>query len=252
MQSISKYTSENKAAFFYWLVFGISFSLGFIFSSLKDFLTSPGFSLWMLTALLLYATGAALKHLPLRYRLSRSGMSVKNMPLFVFLLAGHFCIFSGVIFFSESAVKKMFITVPSLVKSTSGNPNILVTILAATFITWLVFRPRREIRKKVTFSSKNLFIMELVADIFLLVAVSILSFAFWEKGVFALLTRKPVSNIGDVWFMFVFLSITYILFYLPLRYLFLIEDYHHGGTWKRLLLIFGLLLLKSLLEILKI
>lgn len=252
MQPINKYTRENKAAFFDWLVFGISFSLGFIFASLKDFLTSPGFSLWMLTALLLYAIGAALKHLPLRYRMSRSGMSVKKMPTLVFLVIGHFCIFFVVIFFSIPALKKMFTSGAALVKRTSGNPDILVSLLVAIFITWLVFRPKSEIIEKITLSSKSLFIMELMADLFLVVAVSILSFAFWEKGVFALLTRKPVSNIGDVWFMFVFLSMAYILFYLPLRYLFLIDDHNHGGTWKRLLLIFGLLLLKSLFEILKI
>ena len=179
-------------------------------------------------------------------------MSVKIMPLFVFLLAGHFFIFSVVIYFSASVVKKMFTSASSIVKTTSENPDILVTILAAIFITWLVFRPKRVIRKKVTISAKNLFIMELVADIFLVVAVSIFSFAFWEKGVVAMLTRKAVSSISDVWFLFVLLSITYILFYLPLRYLFLIEDHNHRGTWKRLLLIFGLLLLKSLFEIVKI
>ncbi len=250
MQPISKYNPENKAAYFDWLVFGISFSLGFIFTSLKDFLTSPGFSLWMLTALLLYTIGAALKHLPLRYRLSKSEMPVKIMPLFVFLLSGHFFIFSVVIYFSASVVKKMITS--TIIKTTSENPDILVTILAAIFITWLVFRPKRVIRKKVTISAKNLFIMELVADIFLVVSVSIFSFAFWEKGVVAMLTRKAVSSISDVWFLFVLLSITYILFYLPLRYLFLIEDHNHRGTWKRLLLIFGLLLLKSLFEIVKI
>ena len=252
MQPFNKYTPENKAAFFDWLVFGISFSLGFIFTSLKDFLTSPGFSLWMLTALLLYAIGAALKHLPLGYRMSRSGMSVKKMPILVFLVVGHFCIFFVVIFFSIPALKKMFTSGAALVKRTSDNPDILISLLAAIFISWLVFRPKTEIREKMTLSSNSLFIMELIADIFLVVAVSILSFAFWEKGVVALLTRKAVNNIGDVWFLFVFLSITYILFYLPLRYLFLIDDNNHRGTWKRLLLIFGLLLLKSLLEIVKI
>ncbi len=252
MMPISKYIFKNKAAYFDWLVFGISFSLGFIFTSLRDFLTSPGFSLWMLAALLLYSMGAALKHLPLRFRLSNSGMPVKKMPILIFLVIGHFCIFYMVIFFSISAIKKIFTAGSAIVKSTAGNPDILIAILAAIFITWLVFRPKREISRKVIYSGKNLFIMELVADILLVIAVSILSFAFWEKGVVALLTRKTVSNIGDIWFLFVFLSITYILFYLPLRYLFLIDDHNHSGTWKRLLLIFGLLLLKSLFEILKI
>jgi hypothetical protein len=252
MLNTHKYNQESKAALFDWLVFGISFSMGFIFTSLKDFVASPGFTIWMLAALLLYTIGAALKHLPLRYRLGRSGKAIKEIPLFYFLLAGHFCIFCIVVFFSEPAVIKLFASGPAPVKSKPDNPNILRPILAAIFVTWLIFRPKRVVRKKINFSANSLFIMELVADIFLVAGVSILSFAFWEKGIFALLTRKPVSSIGDVWFLFVFLSITYILFYLPLRYLFLIEDYQEGATWKRLLLIFGLLLLKSLLEILRI
>ena len=102
------------------------------------------------------------------------------------------------------------------------------------------------------FSAKYLFRRELVADIFLLAAVSILSFVFWEKGIISLLSHRKTASVGDVWFLFVFLAIAYIIFYLPLRYLFLVEDHFSRKTWRRMLLIFAFLLIKSLFEMLKI
>lgn len=248
MSRSQDYIQQNKSAIFDWLVFSFSFSMGFIFPTLKEFVVSPGFSFWMFIALLLYISGAALKHLPIRYRLNSKGRHVKEFPLFIFLLVGHFFIFVVVVISSSSAILKIFGSTPSAFKI-SEDTNILIIILTAIFITWLIFRPKREVRGQKNISQKTLFWMEMVADLLLVAGVSILSFAFWEKGLFSIMTYRPVSSINDIWVLFVFLSITYVFFYLPLRYLFLIEDYTAKGTWKRLLLIFALLLLKSLFEI---
>jgi hypothetical protein len=58
MRTTKDYIQKNNTALFDWLVFAISFSLGFIFPGLKAFASSPSFSFWMLAALLLYISGA--------------------------------------------------------------------------------------------------------------------------------------------------------------------------------------------------
>jgi len=125
-------------------------------------------------------------------------------------------------------------------------------IILAVFITWLVMHNKKQVKKQNRFSENYLFYRELVADIFLLAAVSFLTFAFWEKGILALLAKRPSAGILDIWFLFVFLSIAYILFYLPLRYLFLLEDHSSRQTWQRMLFFFGLLLVRSLFVMLGI
>lgn len=252
MQKQADYIQQNKAALFDWLVFGISFSMGFIFPTFSNFAYSKGFPFWMLSATLLYTAGAWLKHRPICYRLMRSGKSVSPVPLLLFLLIGHWMIFLTVIILSSPAIRIIIGLPPVTKESPVSGLFTFLSVVIALIITWLVFRTKKKIKKPVSYSPGYLYRRELVADVFLLTAVSILSFAFWEKGVIALLTRKPASTIGDVWFLFVFLSICYVLFYLPLRYLFLIEDHFSRQTWRRLLLIFGLLLLRSLLELLKI
>ncbi len=246
------YIQQNKSALFDWLVFFISLSLGIAFPSLRDFISSHHFTNWMLAALLLYTIGTLLKHKPVYYRLIRSGKPIRKVPFLFFLLIGHWLIFLMVIIFSESSIRRIFHLPPIDSRKGSDGWIIFASITIATLITAIVFRSRRKIKNIDQLSSTALLRQEIVGEVFLIAAVSILSFVFWEKGILTLLTAKPTATIGDVWFMFVFLTICYILFYLPLRYLFLIEDYSNRKTWKRMLLIFGLLLLKSLFEMLKI
>jgi hypothetical protein len=92
MHSSKDYIRQNKTALFDWLVFWISLSLGFIYPSLRDFVISPSFSYWMMTALLLYSIGAMLKHLPLYYRLISSGKSPRQISYLLLLVTGHWII----------------------------------------------------------------------------------------------------------------------------------------------------------------
>ena len=252
MNKQQSYIQENKSALFDWFVFSISISLGFVFPTFKDFLISPAFSYSIVAALLLYAIGSWLKHLPLCYRMMRTGKFPEQISLLLFLAIGHWLIFFTIILFSEYAVRKFLGLAPVKQQNTGDGLFILGSIVLATFITWLVFRSKKRIKEAGKFSETYLFHRELVADILLIAGVSIFSFAFWEKGIIALLTARSTATIRDVWFMFIFLSIAYILFYLPLRYLFLIEDHSSRQTWRRLLLIFGFLLIRSLLEMIKI
>jgi hypothetical protein len=250
MQQKLKY-HQSRSAIFDWLVFIISLSLGFVFPTLKHFADSSQFAYWMLAALMFYTFGAWLKHQPVYYRLLSSGKQTEKMPALLFIILGHWLIFMMVEQFAEPAIRTIFDFPPVNPKRTEGE-IVLVSGLVATFVTWLVFRSARKSITKKKLSSTYLFRREVIADIFLVGSISILSFLFWEKGVMAFLSSKPTVTINDVWLSFGMLSIAYVLFYLPLRYLFLIEDYSNRQTWKRLSLIFGLLMLKVLFELLNI
>ncbi len=243
--------AQSRTAIFDWLFFIISLSLGFIFPTVKQFAASSQFAYWMLAALLFYTLGVWLKHQPVYYRLLTSGRQIAKMPAILFIILGHWIIFMMVEQFSEPAIRAIF-DLPAINTKRTDGEVVLVSGLVATFVTWLVFRSARKSITKKKLSSTYLFRRELMADIFLVGSISILSFLFWEKGVMAFLISKPATSVKDIWLSFAILSISFILFYLPLRYLFLIEDYSNRQTWKRLLLIFGLLLLKALFEMLHI
>jgi hypothetical protein len=242
----------NRPAFFDWLVFFISFSLGFVFTGLRDFETSPSFSYLMLAALLLYTAGAWLKHRPLSYRVTTTGESLREVPYMLFLLCGHWVIILTAIILAGPAVRKTFSLPPLNDKGPVNGLLILGGIMVSMFITWIVFRPKKRKHFNKTYAAPYLFRRELVADILLIAGVAILSFVFWDTGIMTLLTHARTNSFGDLWFLFIMLAICFMLFYLPLRYLFFIEDHSNRQTWKRLLLIFALILLKSFFEMLRI
>lgn len=243
---------DNRAALFDWITFGASFCMGFMFPSLYEFAKSPDFPYWMLFTALLYGTGAWLKHRPLCHRLMLQNKDAASVPFFLFLLIGHFIIFLVVLIASIPAWREI-LGLPKLThESSDGSLTLFLSMVGALLISWFVFRPKKRLKNAAAHTGVYFFRREMVADILLMVSVSVLSFAFWEKGVMAMLISRPTANAGDIWFLFIFLSICYIFFYLPLRYLFLVEDHSRKGTWKRLLFIFGLLLLRSLFELLRL
>lgn len=241
---------QNRAAVFDWMVFTISLSLGFIFPSLGQFVSSPEFTWWMLGVLVCYTLGSWLKHLPLSYRLSIS--PGRDIPWVIFLLAGHFVLCLFLIIFAESAFRKIFHLHPVNENSSTNGWFIIVTMFLSTYITWLVYRTKKLKKNRKIPSSEFLFRRELVADILLTASVSVLTFVTWEKGIMGLLNGRSIHSFSDVWFLFVFFAIAYIICYLPLRYLYLIEDHTSRQTWRRMLLIFAFLLLRSFFEIVRI
>ena len=243
---------QNKAATFDWLVFAISFSLGFVFPSLRELIISPLFSYLMLAALVLYILGSWLKHFPLYYRLITTGDENKRVPYTLFLIVGHFVLMIIVIIFSMRAAENIIGIKPGTRKEASGGWIVFISMIGAFIFTWLVFRNKSKLKTRKVFSPAMLFRRELAGDICLVTAVSMFSFVFWEKGVIAMLSSRHNTSLSDIWFLFVFLALGYMLCYLPLRYLFLVEDHFSNKTWKRMLLIFGLLLLKALFEMLNV
>lgn len=246
------FLQENKSALFDWMVFLTSFSLGFIFPSLLDLIVSPWFSYLILAALLIYIAGAWLKHFPLYYRLNETGDSPLRMPFTIFLIIGHWCLMLAIVLFSISTIRRLAGIKIIVTEDGSNGYDILIAIVAAAFITWLIFRGKTNLKSRMGVSASYLVRRELVADICLVIAVSIFSFAFWEKGIMVLLANRPTVSFTDIWYLFLFLVIAYMLCYLPMRYLFLVEDHFSIRTWKRMLLIFALLLLRSLLEMINI
>ena len=185
--------------------------------------------------------------MPLFDRMQRTGISPREIPYKFFLFIGHWMVMYAVILISLRAVTKLFRI--GTIKNTDAAFG---GIILAVFITWLVMHNHKQVKKQNRYSENYLFWRELVADIFLLAAVSFLNFAFWEKGILTLLANRPSAGIIDIWFLFIFLSIAYILYYLPLRYLFLVEDHSSRQTWQRMLFFFGLLLVRSLFVMLEI
>ncbi len=245
------YFEQNRAAIFDWTVLTTSFLLGFIFPSLSAFYSYHWFSFWMLGAFLLYMIGAWLKHLPLYTRMIREGRSPGGMSLLLFLLIGHWLILFTVLLFAAPAIQKIM--------QLPGNPEndpvsgwiVLVNMLISLFCTWLVFRHQKSLKHPGKYSANNLFYRELVADIFLCASVSVLTFAFWQNGIMTIFNGRAFHSFSDVWASFLLLAMAYVLFYLPLRYLYLVEDHSSRQTWRRMLFIFGLLLVRSVFVMLE-
>jgi hypothetical protein len=248
MKKVTESIQYHRPALFDWLVFITSFLLGFVFPDLEEFVISPWFSYMMLGGLVFYIAGAILKHVPLRDRLSSPLTPPREIHYALFLVVGHWMIMLVALIFSSRAFNTI-LGLPSK-KEADGIPVGLLMVLAGV-LTVIVYRSKKTKTKKKEYGERYLFRRELIADIFLFTGVSVFTFIFWEKGIMALLSYKPATGFSDLWFLFILLSITYVLFYLPLRYLYLLEDRSHQQTWKRMLFIFGFLLLRSLFEILK-
>ena len=245
-----EYNSDNRAALFDWLVFLTSVSLGFVFPTFMSLLTSPAFSLILFFTLLAYVIGTWLKHLPLYYRMLKNGRSAREIPYYIFLVIGHWLVILIALLFSESAFRKLF-HLKQASRTTEGWTTFIFIILS-TFITWLVFHHRKRIKEAEYYKNDYLYWRETIGDALLLLSVSVLTFVFWERGVMAGLSRGSISGFQDIAFKFLFLGLGYMFVYLPLRYLFLVEDHSSKATWRRLMFIFALVLLRSLFEMLGI
>lgn len=237
---------QNKPALFDWSVIILSTILGLFFPTLGDFAGTAGFSYWMMAAFVVYVLGAALKDLPLGRRLSTPGYPVRPVPYLILLLIGHWLIMLVVVILSEKAFRSVAGLPPLAPGYSADGTSVFIFILLSLFVTWLVYRTKSNRRKRKVLPPQLLTGVELVADILLFLSITVFTFLFWEKGALAMLGNKETHSIGDVWFIFLFLSILYILVYLPLRYLYFIED--RSSYRRRMFRIFGFLLLRILLD----
>jgi len=248
-EKLKDYIGHNRGVIFDSATIFLSFFLGFIFPTLSDIIHAGVFSAWMLTALLLYGIGAAIKHQPLRYRLSRTGQ-VKDVPYVLFLIISHWFIILFVCLLTENAFRSLFRLRAMTAEDTVSGTAILVSVMVATFFTWLVYRSKTKRKKNgKTLSGTYLFYIELLADLLLIAGIGILSFVFWDQGAMGLVGHAFIGSVGGVIFLFFFLSILFMVFYLPLRYLYFIEEKKSGGNRRRLLIVFAIVLVRALFEV---
>lgn len=246
MNKARHFLEKYKSGLFDWLVFSICFSLGFIFRTSEEIFSSPLFSFLMLTALALYTVGAWLKHFPLYKRLDSTA---KPLTLFIGLMVIHWFLLAAAVIFSAPAFRQIF-GMPPVTREGPDNLVIIISCVAATIITWLVFRNDTWSNRSKSFSGLYLFRRELAGDICLAVGVSIFSFIIWEKAILAKLFNAPILSFSDIVSAIVGLALTYIIFYLPLRFLYLVEDKFSGKTWRRLGLIYLVFVLKGIIDLL--
>lgn len=243
----------NRAAVFDWSVITITFLLSFVFPALNDVVSSPFFKILMFAALLFYTAGVWLKNLPLRYRMTSANEIPRKIPDLFLLIVGHFIIILVLAFFAEPIIRKVFFLPPAPVQSDQNAGLIaLIDTILSIGITWIVFSTKTKRKLKRNYDARYLYWREIVADIFLAGGVGIMTFIFWEKAIIGIMGSRPLSTLSDIWYLFVLLAVGFIFFYLPLRYLFLIEDHTNNQTWKRFFIIFGFVLIRSLFYMLRV
>lgn len=251
MPSAKEYIQINRPAIFDWSVMLISFLMGFLFPSGSAFISSNIFYELMLVATGCYIAGAVIKHLPLCTRLAARGIKDRTAGYRTFLIFGHWLIFFLLFIMLEPPMRRILHFPLKEGQIVYSGPFLAIAPIFAIIVTWLVYRNKEKFRRTASYSPGYLFNRELIADLLLITGVSVLNFFFWEKGVMEMLSRSKTDTIGDIWFLFLFLSVLFIAYYLPLRYLFFIED-RPGSNTRRLFYIFGFMLFRALFEMLSI
>jgi hypothetical protein len=235
---------QHKPAIFDWLVLMISLMLSLAFLRLSDLTASSIFSGWMLAVALIYTTGLWLKRKPLYARLAGREKQELNVLFLLFLIIGHWVIMLGVVIVSEPAFRQLTGLPPLTDDDQRSGYSVFTAIVLSIALTWLAFKPVKKFSKPV--SSNALERQELLGDILLIAGVSLLSFVVWEKSLVEAMTQMDADSFGQLFALFIFLALCYLLFYLPLRYLYLIEERSGRQAWKRLLLVFMIILLRGL------
>lgn len=237
---------QRRAEVFDWFTFFLSLSLSLVFPSLRDMADPAIYSPYIFGCMVLYTTGALLKDFSLRDRLHRTHQAPRAVSYLIFMLVGHWMIFLFAIVFSDATIRSLlgYPAHADRVLTESGGLYMIIPAL----ITWLVFKSKSRPVKWFRFSPGVMNRVEGVADLLLFFGVGGLSFLFWERGILGIVSASQLPGVGIVLFWMVLLGICFVLFYLPLRYLFMVDDYQPGATVRRLLIIFGVLFLRFLVE----
>ena len=178
--------------------------------------------------------GAVLKTNPLKYRLSgrpsRSSADIFDKFMDV-LLFFHFILFTVI-----SLMVLGLLGITDLVDRSSSGDDIwaIVSILIAGLLTYLVWRAGKRPAEVPTKMIKYPIAQETLADGLLWVSVTIITRFFWETWYLEL---EPTRGIGislRAIVLLVALSLLFVFFYMPSRYLFLVEDYRYARTWVRM------------------
>jgi hypothetical protein len=117
----------------------------------------------------------------------------------------------------------------------AGGVTVLIAFLSMV-PTAFVWRAMTPYKKTPTADWRNSRAVETVADVFLF-ANMLVNLAIWFTLTAG--SNLPVSGVGDLFSRslgFIILSPVVLLFYLPPRLLFLVEDYKYRATWLSMML----------------
>ncbi len=117
-------------------------------------------------------------------------------------------------------------------RSSSGDDLwVGVSLLIAGLLTYTVWRAGKRPEKGPTKMIKYPIAQEALADGLLWISVSIVTRFFWETWYLEIEPSKGMGFSLVAVVLIVALSLLFVVFYMPSRYLFLVEDYRYGKTW---------------------
>ena len=220
MNRIQKYTIPTTPNAIHGFIFDLAVLAGniiFAMSILDQTEDLPDRTVGLLMALAIVAQlfGAILKSSPLKQRLwkkpSRSGKGILDKFMDV-LLFFHFILFSVVCLLAMD-----LLGIVNLVdRSASGEDLwVVISLVIAAILTFSVWRAGKRPGESLPETAQHSILQEALADGLLLISVSI-----------GFSPRAIVLLVG--------LSLLFVVFYLPSRYLFLVEDYRYLRTWVRM------------------
>ena len=185
----------------------------------------------LLAAMTTQLLGAVLKSRPLQYRLS--GKSPRQTDDLLDKFMGVLLFFHFILFTIICLITLSLLGVVDLGDRSSSGDDLWVgvSLLIAGLLTYTVWRAGKRPEKAPTKMIKYPIAQEALADGLLWISVSIVTRFFWETWY---LEIEPVRGIGfspRAIVLLVSLSLLFVVFYLPSRYLFLVEDYRYGKTW---------------------
>lgn len=187
---------------------------------------------WLMgLAVITQLIGAVLKSNPLQHRLSEKspksarGILDKFMDVLLFF---HFILFS--------VICLMAMDLLGLVDLSGSGEDIwvVVSLILAAVLTFTVWRAGKRRDEPPTKMAKYPIVQETLADGLLLISVSIITRFFWESWYLELEPSRGIGLTSRAIVLLVALSLLFVVFYLPSRYLFLVEDYRYGRTWIRM------------------
>jgi hypothetical protein len=111
---------------------------------------------------------------------------------------------------------------------------VAVSLLIGGLLTYFVWRAGKRPDKVPTKVINYPIAQEALADGLLWISVSIITRFFWETWYLEIEPSRGIGISLRAVVLLVSLSLLFIVFYIPSRYLFLVEDYRYGKTWVRM------------------
>lgn len=194
---------------------------------------------WLLSlAILCQILGAIAKTGPLQRRLSQdasAGSMGCSDRLMKILLFWHFILFTVTAGMAFGFLGLVDINNTGSEAGLEIWPAIAMSIAALTaFAVWRAGRrPAKKAQERFALPG-----IEYGADVLLSLSVSIMTYFFWDVLILGLVDSARGIGFGTRGLVLLFsLSFLFVVFYLPSRYLFLVEDARYPSTWARVWLV---------------